>query len=89
MPLIVCLGYTLWDVLFENGGSPASVARYLQKYQGVRQLNQSEKEVLPQIILFRHYIITAVEIHFWNFSQHDIDKALQQEQDLRSLELQF
>jgi Ser/Thr protein kinase RdoA (MazF antagonist) len=41
MPLVVCLGYTLWDVLCEEGGSPALVARYLQKYQAVRQLNQS------------------------------------------------
>ena len=89
MPLIVCLGYTLWDVLFEKGGEPALVARYLQKYQGVRQLNASEKEVLREIILFRHYVITTVQIHFGNFSQNDLDKALQQEQYLRNFELRF
>jgi Ser/Thr protein kinase RdoA (MazF antagonist) len=89
MPVVVCLGYTLWDVLFEPGGKPALVTRYLQKYQEVRQLNQSEKEMLLQIILFRHYVITTVQIHFGDFSQSDFDKALQQERDLRSLELQF
>lgn len=89
MPLVVCLGYTLWDVLFEQGGGPASVARYLQKYQEVRSLNFSEKEVLRAIILFRHYVITTVQMHFGNFSQNDLDKALQQERDLRNLELNF
>ena len=83
------LGYTLWDVLFEKGGSPALVARYLQKYQEVRQLNQREKEVLREIILFRHYVITTVQIHFGDFSQNDLDKALQQEQELRNFELRF
>jgi Ser/Thr protein kinase RdoA (MazF antagonist) len=89
MPLVVCLGYTLWDVLFEKGGSPELVARYLQNYQEVRQLNQREQEVLREIILFRHYVITTVQIHFGNFSHNDLDKALQQEQDLRNLELKF
>ena len=87
LPLVVCLGYTLWDVLFEKGGSPVLVARYLQKYQEVRPLSQTEKEVLREIILFRHYVITTVQIHFGDFSQNDLDKALQREQDLRNLEL--
>ncbi len=89
LPLVVCLGYTLWDVLFEKGGSPALVTRYLQKYQEVRQLSRREKETLREIILFRHYVITTVRIHFGDFSQNDLDKALQQEQDLRSPELSF
>src|SRR5205823_589663 len=89
MALVVCLGYTLWDVLFEKGGSPELVTRYLQKYQGVRQLNQSEQDVLLRIILFRHYVITTVRIHFGNFSHNDFDEAIQQEQYLRSLELRF
>ena len=89
MPLVVCLGYTLWDVLFEKGGSPEMVTRYVQTYQGVRQLNQSEQEILREIMLFRHYVITTVEIHFGNFSQNDLDKALQREEDLRNFELRF
>jgi len=89
MPLVVCLGYTLWDILFEEGGSLDLVVRYLQKYQEVRQLNQSEKDVLLQTILFRHYVITTVQIHFGNFSHNDFDKAMQQEQYLRNLELRF
>jgi Ser/Thr protein kinase RdoA (MazF antagonist) len=89
MPLIVCLGYTLWDVLFEQGGSLESAARYLRKYQGVRQLNQSEKDILLQIILFRHYLITIVRIHFGSFNHDDFDKAIQQEQYLKNLQLRF
>jgi Ser/Thr protein kinase RdoA (MazF antagonist) len=83
LPLVVCLGYTLWDVLFEKGGSPALVARYLQHYQKVRPLSQREKEALREIMLFRHYVITTVRIHFGDFSQKDLDKALQQEQEIR------
>ena len=89
LPLVVCLGYTLWDVLFEPGGSPAMVARYLQNYQEVRQLSQREKEFLRDIILFRHYVITTVQLHFGDVSQHDLDQALQREQDLLNFELRF
>lgn len=89
LPLVVCLGYTLWDVLFEKGGSSALVARYLQTYQAVRQLSQREKAVLREIILFRHYVITTVQIQFGDFSQDDLDKALQQEQELRNFALRF
>lgn len=89
LPLVVCLGYTLWDVLFEQGGSPEMVTRYVQTYQGVRQLHQSEQEVLREIMLFRHYVITTVEIHFGDFSLHDLDKALQRERDLKNFELRF
>lgn len=89
LPLVVCLGYTLWDVLFEKDGSPALVDFYLQKYQEVRQLNQREKDVLREIMLFRHYVITTVRIHFGDFRQNDLDQALQQEQKLRHLELSF
>ena len=89
MPLVVCLGYTLWDVLFEPGGSPESVARYLQKYQEVRPLSQSEKAMLRQIILYRHYTITTYQMHFGNFSYDDFDKAVRQEKYLRNLNLEF
>jgi Ser/Thr protein kinase RdoA (MazF antagonist) len=89
LPLVVCLGYTLWDVLFEKGGSQAMVTRYLQTYQTVRQLNQKEKAVLREIMLFRHYIITTVRVQFGNFSQDDLKQALQQEQELKNLELRF
>jgi Ser/Thr protein kinase RdoA (MazF antagonist) len=89
MPLVVCLGYTLWDVLFEKGGSSALVTRYIQKYQEIRQLNQSEKEVLREIILFRHYVITSVQIHFGDLNQNDLEKALQREQDIKNFELGF
>ena len=65
------------------------VTRYVQTYQGVRQLNQSEQEILREIMLFRHYVITTVEIHFGDFSQNDLDKALQREQDLKNFELRF
>ncbi len=87
LPLVVCLGYTLWDVLFETGGSPALMARYLQHYQKVRQLSLKEKEALREIVLFRHYVITTVRIQFGDFSQKDLDKALQQEQELRQASL--
>jgi Ser/Thr protein kinase RdoA (MazF antagonist) len=89
MPLVVCLGYTLCDVLFETGGSPELVARYVQQYQQVRQLNHREKAVVRQIMLFRHYMITAVDIQFSNISHTDVENAIQQEQYLRNVALRL
>ncbi len=89
MSLIVCPGYTLWDVLFEEGGSPERMARYLRIYQEIRQRTQREKELLPQVILFRHYAIATFRMQFGELSQSDFEEALQQAQYLRSKELRF
>jgi len=89
MPLVVCLAYTLWDIVASTQQSDALVAQYLQAYQQIRPLSQSEKNILPAIILFRHYVIKVFNIHFGNFSQTDLDVALKQGNKIRQLVLRF
>lgn len=60
-PLVICLSYTLWSILYETGNDEL-VAQYLADYQKQRPLTELEKEYLPKIMLFRHYVITALKI---------------------------
>jgi Ser/Thr protein kinase RdoA (MazF antagonist) len=89
LPLVVCLAYTLWDIIASTNNPDELVTRYLQIYQQTRPLTQAEKDILPAIILFRHHVITALDIHFGDFSQADIDNALDQESKIIHLALRF
>lgn len=57
-PFVLDLAYTLWDVYYDGGED--SVNQYLSVYQKIRPLNSEEKSVIKQIILFRHYVISAI-----------------------------
>lgn len=85
MPLVVCLGYTLWDILFEEGGSAELASAYIRSYEKLRQLSHNEKSVLNQIILFRHYVISTFQISFGNFTHNDFEQVLQREEYLKNL----
>jgi Ser/Thr protein kinase RdoA (MazF antagonist) len=56
-PLIVCLGNTLWDVLFDH--SEAFMWKYLADYQDRRKLTANEREVLPTVVQFRNYAVAS------------------------------
>lgn len=60
-PLVMCLAYTLWAVLITSD-SPTTVSTYLQAYEAVRPLSAEEKEAIIPIVLFRHYVIAALEV---------------------------
>jgi len=70
-PFVVCLGYTLWSVLYETGDE-SIVAQYLAEYQKTRQLGSLEREYLPKIMLFRHYVITALKILNGHIAKDDV-----------------
>lgn len=57
-PFIVCLGYTLWDIFEQE--EPTLVSEYLQLYRSRRDLTKQELELLPRIMLFRHYLVAAL-----------------------------
>ncbi|MDP3770423.1 MAG: phosphotransferase [bacterium] len=59
-PCAVCLGYSLWAVLFADGKD--MTLRYLAEYEKVRPLIQEEYEALPHIMLFRNYAIGIIEL---------------------------
>lgn len=60
-PAVLCLGYTLWHILFETNEID-KVKKYLTEYQKIRILTSEELEILPKIVLFRNYVIGAIEL---------------------------
>ena len=58
-PCVMCLGYSLWAVLFAE--DEAAVRMYLAEYIKIRPLTKKEYEALPHIMLFRNYMIGIVE----------------------------
>ncbi len=60
-PCIVCLGYTLWSILFSTNQQEL-LYQYIRYYETVRPLTKNEREILPQIMLFRNYAIGAIEM---------------------------
>jgi len=80
-PMAMCLGYTLWAVLFETQ-SFGQVRQYVKEYSKVRKLNQLELKSLRNIILFRHYVIGAQNILFNGEKTKDTKTFLKLEKQL-------
>lgn len=59
-PSIVCLGYSLWNVLHDE--NIEKMKEYLACYEKTRQLNNSERVALSNVILFRNYEIGALRL---------------------------
>ena len=57
-PFAVCLGYTLWHIACQE--DKVLVDRYLTTYGNVRQLTEAEMSLLPKVMLFRHYMMSAL-----------------------------
>lgn len=60
-PSIVCLGYSLWNVLHDE--NLEKMKEYLACYEKVRSINNAERAALPNIILFRNYEIGALRLY--------------------------
>ena len=56
-PLVVCLGYTMRDVI--THGSLRLAEAYLKSYNERRTLTDMERDLLPRIMLYRHYMLGA------------------------------
>jgi Ser/Thr protein kinase RdoA (MazF antagonist) len=81
-PNIVCLGYTLWGILFDYGIDEMNT--YLKKYQELHPLNQFEMEALPQCILFRNYTIGVLN-RLFEGSDEKIEKIIKLESEIPRL----
>lgn len=75
-PNIVCLGYTLWGILFDYGVDEMNA--YLKRYQELYPLNQFEIEALPQCVLFRNYVIGVLN-RLFEGSDEKIEKIIKLE----------
>ncbi len=84
MPLVVCLGYTLWD-LFVSENDLAKVHRYQENYERSRPLSDEEKALLPKIMLFRHYVVSTVDLLFGRSESPTENEMLGQEKSIQQI----
>ncbi len=81
-PCVVCLAYTLWDVLFDS--EEEGMKKYLANYQTMRPLTAAEYEVLPHCILFRNYSIGILNLLVRD-RDYEMPRILQLEKEIPAL----
>lgn len=81
-PLVVCLGYSLWAVLFTDGEKV--MRQYLAEYEKVRPLAKEEYKALLHIILFRNYAIGIIKL-LSSPKFEDMGKILQVEKEIQKI----
>jgi len=82
-PYVVCLGYTLWHIWRYSGKAMAD--EYLNAYESIRPLSALEKEALPFVILFRHYMISDLKVLNGHVNHQDIQDYINLEQEILKL----
>ncbi|MBP9711650.1 MAG: phosphotransferase [Candidatus Pacebacteria bacterium] len=70
-PLIVCLGYSIWNILDDEGIASAKI--YLKAYVDIRPITPLEYLTLSNVVLFRNYVIAIIRLLHWN-SNTSIDR---------------
>lgn len=78
-PIITCLGYTLWDILFLEGEE--RMREYLAEYVSRRALSNLEYETLPHILFFRNYVIGIIDLVIFK-NRGNIQKILRLEREI-------
>lgn len=81
-PVIVCLGYSLWNILDDEGVE--AMRHYLAEYEKVRPLAPTEYEALPHVIFFRNYVMVVIRLLLWdeNTPLNDITNLIQLEKEI-------
>ncbi len=84
-PVIVCLGYSLWNILDDEGID--AMKHYLKEYEKVRPLNSLEYEALPNVVFFRNYVICIVRLLLWDNDTpiEDITSLIRLEKEIPKL----
>ncbi len=84
-PIIVCLGYSLWNVLSDNGVD--AMQYYLKEYERTRPLSPIEHEALRNVIFFRNYVMVIIRLLLRdkNTPIEDIKNLIQLEKDIPAL----
>ncbi len=83
-PMVVCLGYVLWDVLYITR-KPSNLLTYLSAYQRHRKLTKKEIAVLNSVLHFRNYVIGAMEILFWGEHGKHVETFLKFEKIINNI----
>lgn len=81
-PAIVCLGYSLWNILDDEGED--AMRYYLSEYEKIRPLTFLEKEALPNVIFFRNYVMVIIRLLLWDDSTpiEDITNLIRLEKEI-------
>lgn len=84
-PAIVCLGYSLWNILDDEGAD--AMRHYLREYEKIRPLTPVEYEALPNVIFFRNYMIAVIRLLLWDehTSTDDVTNLLRLEKVIPTL----
>jgi len=84
-PVIVCLGYSLWNILDDEGID--AMKHYLKEYEKVRPLTLVEYEALPNVIFFRNYVMVIIRLMLWDAETpiEDITNLIRLEKEIPTL----
>lgn len=84
-PVIVCLGYSLWNILDDEGID--AMKHYLKEYEKVRPLTPAEYEALPNVIFFRNYVMVVIRLLLWEETTpiEDITNLIRLEKEIPTL----
>lgn len=83
-PCVVCLSYTLCDILLITK-SIGFLKLFLEEYQLQRALTQTEIDQIQPIMLFRCYVFGAMEIAFQGEGREYLSQILDLEQKITQL----
>lgn len=81
-PSVMCLGYSLWNVLDDSGIEFFKL--YLKEYENIRPLSNLERQTLSNVIFFRNYQIGIIRLLLWgkDTPTEDITNIIQLEKDI-------
>jgi len=84
-PIIVCLGYSLWNILDDEDID--AMRHYLKEYEKLRPLTSVEYEALPNVIFFRNYVMVIIRLLLWdeNTPIEDITNLIRLEKKIPTL----
>lgn len=85
-PLIVCLGYAL-GYIANNTNSTKLLPEYLVSYESVRPISTEERNQLPNIILFKHYVTNCINVLSGRTSDTEVQRMLDLEKALLDFKL--
>lgn len=80
---IICLGYTMWHILFVTSDWD-KVYYFLNEYRKIRDLNSLELKTLPEIMLFRNYVLGIIEFALYK-NYERVEKILGLEKSIQEV----
>lgn len=83
-PPVVCVGYCLLDVLYITKDI-RDISTYLTAYTKYRQLTKLELHTLKNVMLFRNYVVGAMEVLFHGENSKYLKQILEFEKIIKDL----